>query len=416
MGSSTRDTGPRYGCAHDTPGRLVAAAVAAVAVLLAAASVARAQDSDHPRLYLGVRIGESNPITKANDVAGVSIGANFNRYLGFEFSFDAYELYMETSEYGRAAELGIAGLLPQLRLRYPLLGDRLVPYALLGGGLAIAQINDEKVPTVWASSGSLTSLRAMGAFGGGFEYYVSNDIAAGVEGKYYLTGEKTYDANGTKKTIDLDAGVLTFGLRLFYPEIGVEEGRLAELRDAYRPYLNARFGGAVRMAGDVFDGIHTEPEQSMLGSNLAPYFAVGIGMTFGRWFDLELSGQNYELRFALPGGGSAEYAVFPVLLQPKLHFPLDDPHVDPYVLVGVGFDSTEVNDAGSAGEPVTGNALGVIGAFGGGVDYFVTSDIAFGLEAKYVVSRGHTLQVGDGPTLDGNLDSLFVSLGVRAYI
>lgn len=392
------------------------AAAFASALVLADAPHALAQDSDQPRLYMGVRIGESNPITKANDVAGVSLGANLDRYFGVELSFDAYELYMETSQYGRAAELGIEGLLPQLRLRYPLLGDRLVPYALLGGGLAIAQINDEKVPTVWASSGSLTSLRAMGAFGGGVEYYISPNIAAGVEGKYYLTGQKTYDANGTRKTIDLNAGVLTFGLRLFYPEIGVDETQFAEARSASRPYLNVRFGGAVRMAGDVFSGIHTEPEQSIFGSNFDPYFAVGIGTTIGPYFDIEISGQNYELRFQLPGGGSAEYAVFPLLVQPKLHFPLDDLRLDPYVLVGVGFDNAEVNDAGSSGQTVTSNAIGVIGAFGAGIDYFVTSDVSFGLETKYIVSRGHTLQIDDGPKLDGNLDTLIVSIGVRAYL
>lgn len=395
--------------------RLVVSVLAG-ALLLAGAAPCRAQDGDRTRVYMGVRIGESNPITRANDVAGVSLGANFDRYLGFEFSFDAYELFLETSQYGRAAELGIEGLLPQLRLRYPLLGDRLVPYALLGGGLAIAQINDEKVPTVWASSGSLTSLRAMGAFGGGVEYYVSPNIAAGVEGKYYLTGQKTYDASGTRKTIDLNAGVLTFGLRLFYPEIGVDETQFAAARSASRPYLNVRFGGAVRMAGDVFTGIHTEPEQSMFGSNFDPYFAVGIGSTIGRYFDIEISGQNYELRLELPGGGSAEYAVFPVLVQPKLHFPLDDLRLDPYVLVGVGFDNAEVNDAGSTGQTVTGNAMGVIGAFGAGIDYFVTSDVSFGLETKYIVSRGHTLQIDDGAKLDGNLDTLIVSIGVRAYL
>lgn len=387
----------------------------AIVTMLEAATTAAAQDADAPRAYLGVRIGESNPITKANDVAAVSIGADLDRYLGFELSFDAYELFLPTSRNGPNAELGIEGLLPQVRLRYPLLGDRLVPYVLLGGGLAIAQINDAPVPTVWAGSGSLTSLRAMGAFGGGLEYFLSNDIAFGVEGKYYLTGQKTYDAAGNKQTVDMNAGVLTFGLRMFYPEIGVDEGALAARRSAYRSYVDVRFGGAVRMAGDVFPGIHTEPEQSMLGSNFAPYYAVGIGVTLGRYFDIELSGQNYELRLELPGGASTEYAVFPILVQPKLHLPLDDPRVDPYVLVGVGFDSTEVNDS-EGGSHVTGNALGVIGAFGGGVDYFVTSDVALGLEAKYVVSRGHSIQVADGPKLDGDLDALFVSLGVRAYL
>lgn len=399
-------------------GTNAAGRVAAVAALivLATGAVAAAQDTDQPRLYMGVRIGESNPITKANDVAGVSLGANLDRHLGFEFSFDAYELFLPSSRYDRAAELGIAGLLPQLRLRYPLLDDRLVPYVLVGGGLAIAQINDAKEPTQWAGSGSLTSLRAMGAFGGGVEYFLSNDITFGVEGKYYLTGRETYDTGGEKQTVDMNAGVLTFGLRLFYPETDASESRLAEARSAIRPYVNVRFGGALRMAGDVFDGVRTEPEQSMLGSNFAPYFAVGVGMTFGRHFDLEISGQNYELRLEPSGGGSSEYAVFPVLVQPKLHFPLDDLRLDPYVLVGVGFDSTELSDSSGEDGKVTGNSLGVIGAFGGGLDWFATSDIAVGLEAKYVVSRGHTLRIGDGPELDGNLDALFLSLGVRAYL
>lgn len=397
--------------------RRVLLAAVVIATLVTTTGPAAAQDGDQPRLYMGVRIGESNPITKANDVAGVSLGANLDRHLGFEFSFDAYELFLPSSRYDRAAELGIAGLLPQLRLRYPLLDDRLVPYVLLGGGLAIAQINDAKeVPTQWASSGSLTSLRAMGAFGGGVEYFLSNDITFGVEGKYYLTGHETYDTAGEKETVDMNAGVLTFGLRLFYPEVGLDEGRLAEARSAIRPYVNVRFGGAVRMAGDVFDGVHTAPEQSMLGSNFAPYYAVGIGTTFGRYFDLEISAQNYELRLEPSGGGSSEYAVFPVLVQPKLHFPLDDLRLDPYVLVGVGYDSTELSDSNGEDEKVSGNALGVIGAFGAGLDWFVTSDIAFGLEAKYAVSRGHKLRVGDGPELEGNLDSLFLSLGVRAYL
>lgn len=389
-----------------------------VATLVALfACVAAAQDRDQPRLYLGVRIGESNPITKANDVAAVALGANLDRYLGVELGFDAYELFLPVTGNDRGAELGIEGLLPQLRVRYPLLADRLVPYALVGGGLAIAQINDASVPTTWAS-GSLTSLRAMGAFGGGIEYYVSDDIALGVEGKYYLTGAKAYDAGDVRRAVDMNAGVLTFGLRAFYPESAAGElpARLAAARDARRLYLNVRFGGALRMAGDVFPGVHTEPEQAMLGSNFAPYFAVGVGARLGRLLDLEISGQNYELRFDLPGGGSAEYAVFPVLVQPKLHLPLADPQLDPYVLAGVGFDSAELNDAGSAGQTLSGSHMGVIGAFGAGIDFFVTSDVALGVEAKYVISRGHTLTIDDGAQRHGDLDALFVSIGLRTFL
>lgn len=388
----------------------------AVGASLALATPALAQDSDQLRFYLGVREGESNPITKANDVASVSLGASFNRYLGAEFSVDSYELYLDTPSQGRVAELGVLGLLPQVRLRYPLLGDRLVPYFLAGGGLAIAQINDASVPTEWANSGSLTSLRSMGAVGGGVEYFISHDIALGVEGKYLITGSNVYDAEGTKNGVDMNVGILTFGLRAFYPELHGDERSFAAARRARRFYLNVRFGGAVRRAGDVFPGIRTEPEQSMFGSNFDPLYAVSLGAQLGEIFDLELSGSNYELRFEIPSAGSVEYAVFPLLLQPKLHLPLSDLHVDPYVLAGVGAEVVEVNETGGSSVTIEGNGVDVIGALGAGVDYFLTSDIAFGLEAKYLFSRGHTLEVAGGPPLRGDLDAFFLSLGVRAFL
>jgi len=384
---------------------------------IAAATTVHAADSDLPRLYLGVRIGESNPITKANDVASVALGANLDRHLGVELSADAYELFLDTPSQGRVGELALLGLLPQLRVRYPLLQDRLVPYFLGGPGIAFAQINDANVPTTWASSGDLTSVRFMGVVGGGVEYYVSDDIALGVEGKYLMTGAKTYDAAGTKQRIDMDVGVLTFGLRAFYPESDPDPGAIAAQRARRRFYLNPRFGGALRMAGDVFPGVATAPEQELLGSNFAPLFAVSVGVQLDPIFDVELSGSNYELTLRAPGAtGKGEYAVFPILLQTRLHVPTSEPRLDPYVLGGVGAESVEVNDAGHAGVEIDGNGFAVVGALGAGVDYFVTRDIALGLEAKYVLSRGHTLTLDGGEPLRGDLDALFVSLGLRVFL
>lgn len=376
-----------------------------------------AADSDQPRLYLGVRIGESNPITKANDVASVALGANLDRHLGVELSADAYELFLDTPSQGRVGELALLGLLPQLRLRYPLLENRLVPYFLGGPGIAFAQINDANVPTSWASSSDLTSVRFMGAVGGGVEYYVSDDIALGVEGKYLMTGAKSFDADGTRQRIDMNVGILTFGLRAFYPESDPDPGAIAEQRARRRCYLNPRFGGALRMAGDVFPGVATAPEQELLGSNFAPLFAVSVGVQLDPIFDVELSGSNYELALRAPGAtGKAEYAVFPILLQTRLHAPTPDPRLDPYVLGGVGAESVEVNDAGHSGVELDGNGFAVVGALGAGVDYFVTRDIALGLEAKYLLSRGHTLTLDGGEPLRGDLDALFVSLGLRVFL
>lgn len=391
--------------------------VALLALVLLATTAAHAADSDRPRVYLGVRIGESNPLTKANDVASVALGASFDRYLGVELSADAYELFLDTPSQGRVGELGLLGLLPQIRARYPLLEDRLVPYLLGGGGIAFAQINDANVPTTWASGGDLTSVRFMGAIGGGVEYFVSDDVALGVEGKYLVTGAKTFDANGTKERVDMNVGVLTFGLRAFYPESDPDPARIAALRSTRRFYVSTRFGGALRIPGSAFPGVATAPEQEILGSNLAPLFSVSIGAQLGPVLDLELSGSNYELTLRAPGAaGKAEYAVFPVLLQTRLHVPAGDPRLDPYVLGGVGAESVEVNDAGHTGVELDGNGFAVIGALGAGLDFFVTRDVALGLEAKYVLSRGHTLTIDGGEALRGDLDAFFVSLGLRVFL
>jgi len=377
---------------------------------------ARAEDSELPRAYLGLRIGESNPLTKANDVASISLGANLDRYLGFEFSVDGYELYLDTASQGRVAELAVLGLLPQVRLRYPLLASRLVPYFLGGAGLAIAQINDASVPTTWASGG-LNSIRALGAVGGGIEYYVSDDIALGVEGKYLITGSKTFDADGTKQEVDMDVGILTFGMRAFYPELHHDPAAFAVRRGGRRLWVGARFGGALSMAGRIFPGVATEPEQTLLGSNFAPLYEVSAGVQLGPVVDLGLSLANYELRIQPPGAeGKADYAVFPILVQARLHLPLPDHRIDPYAVLGVGAEKAEVNDAGSTGMRLDGSGFAVVGALGAGIDYFVTSDVAVGAEVKYVLSRGHTLEVDGGPALRGDLDALLVSVGLRAYL
>jgi len=58
----------------------------------------------------------------------------------------------------------------------------------------------------------------------------------------------------------------------------------------------------------------------------------------------------------------------------------------------------------------------LIGTFGAGIDYFVMSNVSIGCAAQYTISRGHTLQLNEGPTLQGNLDSFFLSIGLRVFL
>jgi opacity protein-like surface antigen len=202
-------------------------------------------------------------------------------------------------------------------------------------------------------------------------------------------------------------------VRVFYPELHPEEGAEAARNDTVRFYLGVRTGAALLVNLEPFPGIHATPEQSIFGSNLTPMFGAALGTNIGRYLGVELSLANYELKLGNTAlGGIGEYSVFPVAVQPRVRYPLLDGRAEPYIAGGVGAEFAEINDRGQP-LTVTAKDITIIGTFATGMDYYVMSNVSIVGEAEYVVSRGHTLQLGDGPTLHGNFDSFFLSLGVR---
>src|SRR5436190_1107647 len=79
----------------------------------------------------------------------------------------------------RVADLGVNGFTPQLRLRYPRLDDRLVPYVVGGTGVARTNVNDTTEPVAWV--GGSHDTRAVSTAGVGLEYFLRDNIAFGVE-------------------------------------------------------------------------------------------------------------------------------------------------------------------------------------------------------------------------------------------
>jgi opacity protein-like surface antigen len=280
----------------------------------------------------------------------------------------------------------------------------------------VTQVNDGVTP-ISLSGGGSTKARFLGSVGGGLEYFIADDIALGVEGKYMFTGSDSFTAGETTTSIDLNTALLTFGMRLFYPELHPEVSSYSASRAARRFYVSMRAGGALPVHTVVFPGVKATPEQDVFGSNFSLLYAVSMGVHLTPWLDLELSGSNYELDLSFTESPqTTEYTVFPVLLQPRIHWPVRNARLDPYALAGIGAEIVEVNDKTDPTTEVHGTGVAVIGALGLGLDYFVTKNIAFGLETKYIFSRGHTLQLEDGPVLGGNLDSLVISIGVRAFL
>ena len=380
-------------------------------------SVARAADADEPRYYLNLRYAESAPWSRAHDAVGVSLGLNLGRYVGLELSGDFYELFVDDPAGAKIGELGTGAVIPQVRLRYPMLDDRLVPYVLGGAGAALTQFNDR---TVFAGTRRIRTEDAafIGSVGAGIEYFLADEIALGVDFKYLMSTEQTVEVGRQRFGMDLNATILGFSMRLFYPELHPAP-EPPSAPGLWRFYFGVKAGGAMAVHEHVFGDVEGRAEQASIGPFNQLYGLV-VGVNVGQYLAVEIPFEGYEMRLHQPGVGNiGEYAVYDVVPQARLRFPLLEGRLEPYAVGGVGLSYGLFNDKTPAGHRVPNvdaEDFGLGAAIGAGLDYFITRNIAIGGEARYLFVRGHTFQYAGSPAVDGDLDSLYLSLGLRIFV
>jgi opacity protein-like surface antigen len=387
-------------------------------MLAAATPLARAEDSEQPRGYLHLKFRDTNDLTGVHDYYGFGLGANLNRYLGVELSGDRFELFPRVPGLGTIGEYGIFALMPQLRLRYPMLGARLVPYVLGGGGIALTDFNDRK-PRGFGVSVRDESSTPVGTLGAGIEYFIADNIALGAEFKYLFAEAQTLRVGGVPHRLDVSSPLTSLGLRVFVPEL--RPATVADTRDppSLRLYFSGRLGLALPTGTDVGSGIEIRPVPPAIGGELAQYFGLAFGLDLGRHLSVEVGAEGYEVALALRGRGSVgEYAFYGFIPQLRLRYPLGDGRLVPYALAGVGLGYAEFNDRKPPGANlgIDAKTNSVAASAGVGVDYFVTSNIAFGLESKYLYSPGHHIRLGPDHSADATLQALVVSFGVRVFL
>lgn len=385
-------------------------------VALALAGTAAAEDSSRPRYYLHLRAQDTNPFG-VHDAWGVSLGANFNRYFGLELAGDTYELDFDPSGYGKIGEYSVFALLPQVRVRYPLLKDRLVPYLVGGVGVAFTEFNDRK-PRGFGLAVDTESTVIVGSVGGGLEYFIDDNIAVGVEVKYLMSGSQTSHVQGEPKRTDVNALLTTLGLRVFYPELRPRPIAADYAETRARLYLGVRAGAAILVGDPIDSGLHVDPEPAAYGGTGNQLFGFAVGADVGRHLGLELAFEGFEARLSVPGVGSIrEYAVYSFLPQARFRYPLLSGALVPYAIGGVGVAYGESNDEKPKGANVSVDAssLGVAATVGAGVEYFVTRNVAFNVETRYLFSRGHSIRV-NGVDHKGAVDAVLASLGLRVYL
>jgi opacity protein-like surface antigen len=387
---------------------LVAAIACALAVVGIAPAPGRAEDSDRVRYYLDLRFGESNPLVKAEDHVGFSLGVNLGLHLGMELSADIYELKLRTPGIGQIGEYGVAAVAPQLRLRYPLLHRRLVPYVLAGAGVAFGEFNDRK-SRAFGLPVDANATVPIGVVGAGIEYFIADNLAVGLQARYIAAGDQTYEVQGSRHTQNISTPLITAGVRMFYPELHPKPLAESEASPPVRLYFGVRMGGAVLTESDIFPGVGTTPEPPAYG-----------GINWGRYLGAELSLEGFETNLTLPGlGAIGEYAVYTVLPQLRLRYPLAKGALQPYVLGGVGVGYAEFNDRKrprSIASISHDQQYSLAASVGAGLDYFFVRNIAAALESKFVTVRDQSIRINAGPTQHGDINAFLFSLGLRIFL
>jgi opacity protein-like surface antigen len=398
--------------------RILVVVGAALGHVAAATTTCVAADSDRLRYYLQIRGQDTNPWTGVHDHWGFSLGANLGRYWGLELSGDTFERSVEFG--GKSVgEYAVGAFVPQLRLRYPFLEDRLVPYVVAGVGVAQAEFNDRKDPAFGVSIDNASAVFPVGTLGAGLEYYFADNLALGVELKYLLAADQTLTIGGTRHTQQVHSLFTTIGLRMLVPELNPQP--LAETRAVLptRFYIGLRAGGAFITNREAFPGIEIHPEPAAFFSTASQFFGAAIGLTFGRYLGIEMAADYYEGVLAVPGVGSVtEVGVSHFIPYLRLRYPLWDGRVSPHLFGGLGVSTVRTQDTKVPGEAFDVHVwgYGLAAGVGAGIEYFVASNLAVGVETRYLTARGHTARINDGPERDGHFDAVAVALSLRVFL
>ncbi len=184
--------------------------------------------NDELRPYLALRAGSSY-FTRPNSVDGLTIdnpsgflgsaavGLDINKHLSFELAADYTETELSIAEPNGSAEYALWTVLAQIRLRAPLGDDSFSPYLVAGGGWGFGEINDVRQPA------SLSTLRGgrdntpVGSIGVGFDYFLAENVAFGLEAKHIFGFDPDIEFGGRKVGLELEPIFLSAGLRIFFP-------------------------------------------------------------------------------------------------------------------------------------------------------------------------------------------------------
>jgi len=378
----------------------------------------RAEDADRWRPYLRFHSGDVCPLWGVDDLWSIGLGANFNQYSGGELGLDFFERNFGDGSAGTLGEISAWNFVPQLRLRKPLLENRLVPYVIAGIGPSFLQFNDRK-PDGYGRDIDIEGYTFAVSVGGGIEYFFADNIAFGVEGKYMWVNPIDGKVDGQTTSVDLSSPIFTFGLRVFFDENTPRPLVRREEPSPWRFFFGVRVGGSLRTDDRWLPGVHLIPEPSAWGGTLNETGALSLGVDFRDWWGIELVADSLEHRIWVKDIGSiGEYSMGTFIPYLRLRRPLGNGRWQPYVMAGVGGTYAEFNDASEASEGLSVNAKGIYPALGvgGGIEYFITRNFSLNFDVRWLYTWDQEFEIRDVVKGSGDFSVVQLGFGFRAYL
>ncbi|MCG3201748.1 MAG: hypothetical protein NFCOHLIN_01618 [Gammaproteobacteria bacterium] len=375
------------------------------------------------RPYLNVRIGvdlltapDAAPNLElesdsGNPAAGLSLGAELGRYLGVEAALDYHKTALERPGGAKLGDYTLARATAEMRLKYPMYGDRLVPYALAGIGAGFGEFSGREDFTFEGGGNDLDLIAVAGA---GLDYFVVDNIALTAQAKYVFGFDPEVNDTGVDRELTGDAVELSAGLRVYADHWSRPAGAAlppARDGDRRRGYLTLKGGRAIFTDTGTVPGVEIE---TLSG----PYGEGGLGVNFNRHWGAEFDVNYTRAQLTSPAlGDITGYPVFTFLLLGRYRYPMPGDTLVPYVVAGGGVGLGEIGDRD---QPFTatrfsgGQDSSPVAAFGAGFDYFIEDNLSIGVEARYTTLFETDVAVAGVPaTLSP--DYLVVTAGVRIY-
>jgi opacity protein-like surface antigen len=382
-----------------------------------------AADTDQPRFYISIRAGAILKSTHqvapgyqgtlgGEDVIGLSAGMNVNKYVGAEISMDRYEFILNSPQGEKAAEYSVAPFLLLLRLRYPMMNDRLIPYMLGGGGVGFLQV-DDKFPPIGSTTLKKNDYAPIGALGGGVEYFIANNLALGLEAKY-LFHQASLGVNGQDNRTNLNGFLWGGSLRVYFSEDSGGSPPMPSVTAGDRPrvYLAVRTGTSIATHRSI------SPQGSVSGVEGLHFASGSLGVNIGRYWGVELAVDSMEQNISVPPYGRiGEYTHSSIVPQVRVMYPLYEDRLVPYAVGGVGVGIAEFGDQTPEAQTATtghSQTVSVVGTAGVGLDYFVINNVAINVEAKYRIFPSAMLDI-NGVPYTINLNGVLLSAGLRIF-